>query len=25
MTVTASSGSSRVAPQRYDTLPLSSV
>ncbi|MEY4298564.1 MAG: hypothetical protein RLZZ423_1743, partial [Cyanobacteriota bacterium] len=22
MTVTASSGSSRVAPQRYDTLPL---
>ncbi|MEY2646024.1 MAG: hypothetical protein RLZZ611_2673, partial [Cyanobacteriota bacterium] len=23
MTVTASSGSSRVAPQRYDTLPLS--
>ena len=25
MTVTASSGSSRVAPQRFDTLPLSSV
>ena len=25
MTVTASSGSSRVSPQRYDTLPLSSV
>jgi phycobilisome core-membrane linker protein len=25
MTVTASSGSTRVAPQRYDTLPLSSV
>ncbi len=25
MTVTASSGSARVAPQRYDTLPLSSV
>jgi phycobilisome core-membrane linker protein len=25
MTVTASSGSTRVSPQRYDTLPLSSV
>ena len=25
MTVTASSGSTRVTPQRYDTLPLSSV
>ncbi|MEB3276448.1 MAG: hypothetical protein VKM92_05710, partial [Cyanobacteriota bacterium] len=25
MTVTASSGSPRVSPQRYDTLPLSSV
>ena len=25
MTVTASSGSTRVAAQRYDTLPLSSV
>ena len=25
MTVTASSGSTRVSPQLYDTLPLSSV